>query len=287
MTELRDRMVGDMIARGLAPRTQEHYVRQVRLFARYFNRSPEYLGAREVHRFRSHLLLERRLSASTVNQTVAALHFLYEVTLQRPWVTRHLEATRQRSGLPVVLSPEEVALFFRSVRNIKHRTILLVVYGAGLRIAEATSLQVDDVDSSRATLRVQRGKGQKDRYALLSPRLLEALRSYWRLARPEGPALFPGRRPDQPISQDAVQHACARALRHSGLGKHVTPHTLRHSFATHLLESGTDILTVQLLLGHTELSTTARYLHISTKALLATRSPLDQLDPSAFLTPAV
>ncbi len=287
MTQLRDRMVEDMIARGLAPRTQEHYVWRVRLFARFFGRSPQVLGAREVHQFRSHLLLERHLSASTVNQTVAALHFLYEVTLRRPWVTRGLEYTRQRSGLPVVLSTEEVTLFFRTVRNILHRTVLLVAYGAGLRIAEATSLRVDDVDSKRGVLRVRRGKGQKDRYALLSPRLLEALRSYWRLARPEGPVLFPGIRPDRPVSISTVQRACANALRESGLDKHVTPHTFRHCFATHLLESGTDIFTVQFLLGHTELSTTARYLHVSSKVLLSTHSPLDQLDPSAFLPSAV
>lgn len=280
-------MVEDMIARGLAPRTQEHYVRQVRHFARFFNRSPELLGAREVHQFRSHQLLERHLSASTVNQTVAALHFLYEVTLHRPWVTQRLRFTRQRSGLPVVLSTEEVTLFFRTIRSILHRTVLLVAYGAGLRIAEATSLRVDDVDSKRGVLRVRQGKGQKDRYALLSPRLLEALRSYWRLARPEGPVLFPGIRPDRPVSISAVQRACANALRESGLDKHVTPHTFRHCFATHLLESGTDIFTVQFLLGHTELSTTARYLHVSSKVLLATRSPLDQLDASAFLPPAV
>ena len=282
MTPLRQRMVEDMKVKGLSPQTQEHYVRRVKLFARFFGRPPDQLGADEVRQYQRHLILERKVSATTVNQTVAALHFLYEVTLRRPWVTRQLTYTKQHHGLPIVLSPEEVTRFLQAVPNLKHRTILFVAYGAGLRVSEAVNLRVDDVDSQRGVLRVRSGKGDKDRYVLLSPRLLEALRSYWRLVRPEGPFLFPGPQSDHHLSKAAAQRACQRAVVASGLGKKATPHTLRHCFATHLLEGGTDIRTIQFLLGHSSLKTTIRYTHVTHKALSLTESPLDRLDPAIF-----
>lgn len=280
MTPLRQRMIEDMKVKGFSPRTQEHYVRQVKLFARHFGRSPEELGADEVRQYQRYLMFERKVSATTVNQTVAALHFLYEVTLRKPWITRQLTYTKQRHGLPVVLSPEEVTRFLLAVPNVKHRTILFVAYGAGLRVSEAVGLRVEDVDSQRGVLRVRSGKGDKDRYVLLSPRLLEALRNYWRLVHPEGPFLFPGPSPDRHLSDAATQRACQRAVTASGLGKRATPHTLRHCFATHLLEAGTDIRTIQFLLGHSSLKSTLRYTHVTHEALSLTQSPLDRLDPA-------
>ena len=276
MTPLRQRMLDDMSIRNLAENTQLSYVQQVGCFARYFGRSPEQLGPEQVRIYQSHLVKDRHLSASSVGTATAALRFLYRVTLKRDWTSDDIPMPKKPFKLPVVLSPEEVTLFLASVANLKHRTILMTLYAAGLRISEATHLLVTDVDSQRMVLRIDQGKGHKDRYVMLSPRLLEALRSYWTVGRPKH-SLFPGDIHGRPITRDAVGLACRKAHRACGITKPITPHSLRHAFATHLLESGTDVRTIQLLLGHRSLATTSRYLKIATSTVCATTSPLDLL----------
>jgi integrase/recombinase XerD len=279
MTPLRRRMLEDMGIRNLAANTQLCYVKQVAAFARYFNRSPEQLGPEEVRIYQNHLVANKHLTASSVITATAALRFLYRVTLKQDWTPKDIPMPKKPSKLPVVLSPQEVTLFLASVANVKHRTILMTIYAAGLRVSEATHLRVGDVDSQRMVIRVDQGKGNKDRYVMLSPRLLEALRSYWTVARPK-PWLFPGDIPGQPITPGCVREACSKAHRACGVSKPITPHSLRHAFATHLLESGTDVRRIQLLLGHRGLATTSRYLKIATSTVCATASPLDLLPKS-------
>ena len=214
---------------------------------------------------------------SYYNQTRCALRFFYRVTLGRDDVPASIVPARQPHTLPVVLSGDEVARLFAAIGNLKHRAILMTTYAAGLRVSEVARLRVEDIDSQRMVIHVRQGKGQKDRYVMLSPRLLEILRNYWKAVRPRG-YLFPGTAPDQPIAVNSVHKACARAAGYAQLGKHVTVHTLRHSFATHLLEAGTDLRTIQVLLGHRSFNTTARYVHVATASLASTRSPLDRLD---------
>ncbi len=291
MTPLRQRMLEDMGIRNFTENTQLSYVQQVSAFARYFNRSPEDLGPEQVRVYQSHLVQTRKLAPSSVGTATAALRFLYRVTLKRDWTPDDIPMPKKPFKLPVVLSPEEVTLFLASVGNLKHRTILMTTYAAGLRVSEATHLKVTDVDSQRMVIRVDQGKGNKDRYVMLSPRLLEALRSYWTVVRPKL-WLFPGDIPVRPITRDAVGQACQKAHRACGITKPITPHSLRHAFATHLLESGTDVRRIQLLLGHRSLATTSRYLKIATSTVCATVSPLDllpkveplppQLSPPAF-----
>jgi site-specific recombinase XerD len=276
MTPLRRRMIDDMQLRNLAPRTIDAYARRVAAFARHFGRSPDALGPEDVRAYLLHLVQEKHVSWSLYNQTVAALKFLYEVTLERPGVLHRIKCPKQPKTLPTVLSTEEVTRFFAAIRGLKHRAILMTAYAAGLRISEVVALRPDDIDSQRMVIRVRQAKGRKDRYVMLSPRLLGLLREYWKAARPTG-WLFPGEVPGRPISGKAVQSSCARAARTAGLGKHVTVHTLRHSFATHLLEAGTDIRTIQVLLGHRNLKTTAIYTHVAPTAGETTRSPLDRL----------
>jgi integrase/recombinase XerD len=216
---------------------------------------------------------------------VCALRFLYKVTLKKPWSFDDLIPTPKKPRpLPVVLSPEEVVHFLTCVNAPKHRAILTTCYAAGLRISEAIHLRPTDIDSRRMVIRVERGKGFKDRYVMLSPKLLETLRDWWRLNRPT-PWLFPGEHPDHPIGRAAVEQACHHARRRAHLSKPITPHSLRHAFAVHLLEAGTDVRTIQLLLGHRSLDTTARYLRIATTTVCSTSSPLDllpQTAPAAF-----
>ncbi len=276
MTPLRQRMLEDMGIRHFAQNTQLSYVQQVICFARHFGRSPEDLGPEQIHEYQRHLIDDRHLSASSVGTASAALRFLYRITLRRDWTGEDIPMPKKPFRLPVVLSPEEVTLFLSTVANLKHRTILTTLYAAGLRISEATHLRVTDVDSQRMVLRVDQGKGGKDRYVMLSPRLLDALRSYWKVARPNS-WLFPGEICGRPITRDAVGRACEKAHRASGITKPVTPHSLRHAFATHLLEAGTDVRTIQLLLGHRSLATTSRYLKVATSTVCATTSPLDLL----------
>ncbi len=276
MTPLRQRMLDDMSIRNLAENTKLSYVQQVVCFARYFGCSPEQLGPEQVREYQRHLTNDRHLTAGSVGITSAALRFLYRTTLKRNWAPDAIPMPKKPFKLPVVLSQQEVVLFLSSVASFKHRTILTTLYAAGLRVSEATHLQVTDVDSQRMMLRVEQGKFRKDRYVMLSPCLLDTLRSYWKVGRPKG-WLFPGDIPGRPITRDAVGEACEKAHRASGIAKPITPHSLRHAFATHLLESGTDVRTIQLLLGHRSLATTSRYLKIATSTVCATTSPLDLL----------
>ncbi len=277
MTTLRQRMTEDMQVRNLSPHTQTSYVQQVSLFARHFHKSPEALGPEEIRTYQVYLTNEKKLAPGSILIAVAALRFLYKVSLKKEWpFDEVIPAPKKPQKLPVVLSPEEVLHFLESVHNTKHRAILTTCYAAGLRISEAVRLKPNDVDSQRMVVRVEQGKGQKDRYVMLSAKLLETLRSYWRAMRPKE-WLFQGDVPGQPITRSAVELACQKARRISGISKPVSPHSMRHAFAVHLLESGTDVRTIQLLLGHRSLATTARYLRIATSKVCSTSSPLDLL----------
>jgi site-specific recombinase XerD len=282
MTALRQRMLDDMQLRHMAEKTIRAYLDHVAHFARFFGQSPERLGPEEVRHYQLHLVHERQVSWSTFNQAVCALRFLYRVTLAKDWAVSHIPFPRTERKLPVVLSPAEVLQFLNSVTSLKYRAILMTAYGAGLRLAEVTHLRVSDIDSQRMVIRVRQGKGRTDRYVMLSPVLLQVLRCYWRAARPSD-YLFPSRLPERPLSPSAVQRACQQAARDAGLSKPVTVRMLRHCFATHLLEGGTNIRLIQTLLGHRSVSTTQRYTHISAGAVRAARSPLDDL---ALPTPA-
>jgi integrase/recombinase XerD len=278
MTPLRQRMIEDMKLRNLAPRTIQVYVDRVATFAKHFGKSPQRLGPADVRAYLLFLVQQKHASWSYYNQALCALRFLYRVTLGKTWVLDGVVCPKQPKTLPVVLSPDEVSQFFDAIPGLKHRALLMTAYAAGLRVSEVVGLRVDDIDSRRMVIRVRQAKGRKDRYVMLSPRLLEILRQYWRAARPTR-FLFPGQGPEKPLNPRTVQRACRDACRVAGLGKHVSVHTLRHSFATHLLEAGTNIRTIQILLGHNSLRTTAIYTHVSAAALEATQSPLDRLAP--------
>lgn len=276
MTELRQRYLEDLRLRNYSPKTLQTYVECVSLFARYFKRSPEELGPEHIREYQLYLVEEKKCSWSRFNQTVCALRYLYRNTLGRDWAISHIPFPRKQRKLPVVLSRDEAALLLASIKSLKHRAVLSLCYGAGLRINEALHLQVTDIDSKRMMIRVRQAKGNKDRYVMLSPKLLKLLRKYWAKERPTV-WLFPARGTDHPLGAGAVQHACQRARRDSGIRKSVTPHTLRHSFASHLLEAGANIRTIQLLLGHNSLQTTAVYTHVSQTTVGGTVSPFDLL----------
>ena len=277
MTVLRQRMTEDMQVRNLSPHTQASYLQQVSLFARHFRTSPDALTPEHIRTYQIYLTNEKRLARNSIHTAVAALRFLYKVTLKKEWTFGEiLPLPKKLQRLPVVLSPEEVAHFLSCVDCHKHRVILTTCYAAGLRISEAVRLKAAAIDSARMVVRVEQGKGRKDRYVMLSPMLLEILRSYWKAVHPKE-WLFPGIHDNRPITKDAVEAACQKAHRLAGLSKPVTPHSLRHAFAVHLLESGTDLRTIQLLLGHRSLATTAKYLRIATSKVCATSSPLDLL----------
>jgi integrase/recombinase XerD len=280
-------MTEDMQVRNLAPNTQMSYVQQVSLFARHFNRSPETLGPEDIRAYQVYLTNEKKLAPGSVLIAVAALRFLYKVSLKKDWSFEDtIPAPKKPQKLPVVLSPEEVLHFLDCVGSTKHRAILTTCYAAGLRISEAVHLKPIDIDSQRMVIRVEQGKGQKDRYVMLSPKLLETLRGYWRVVRPSGGWLFEGDIANQPINRSSVELACQKARRRSGIRKPITPHSFRHAFAVHLLESGTDVRTIQLLLGHRSLATTARYLRIATSKVCSTSSPLDLLPRPLPVEPA-
>jgi integrase/recombinase XerD len=278
MTPLRQRMTEDMQLRGLSLHTQRAYLQYIAMFAQYFRKSPELLGPAEIRAFQLYLTQERHLSPSSIGVAVAALRFLYKTTLKRGWNLDDVLpfGSRRPQNLPVVMSPGEVAHFLDAVESLKQRVILTVCYAAGLRVSEAVRLKPCAIDSERMVIRVEQGKGRKDRYVMLSPTLLDLLRGYWRAARPKE-WLFPGDVPGQPITPSAVEDTCRIVRRQHGIDKPVTPHSLRHAFAVHLLESGTDLRTIQLLLGHRSLNTTARYLRLATHKVCATASPLDGL----------
>jgi site-specific recombinase XerD len=270
-------MIEDMQVRNLSPHTQTAYVQQVSLFARHFNQSPEALGPEQIRSYQVYLTNEKKLAPGSILIAVAALRFLYKITLHKDWTLPEIIPTPKKpQKLPIVLSPEEVLQFLACVPSPKHRTILTTCYAAGLRISEAVRLKPTHIDSQRMVIRVELGKGQKDRYVMLSPRLLEILRDWWRLEKPK-PWLFPGDIPGRHITSNAVELACREAHRASRISKPITPHSMRHGFAVHLLERGTDVRTIQLLLGHRSLATTARYLRIAASKVCSTTSPFDLL----------
>jgi site-specific recombinase XerD len=278
MTSLRLRMMEDMQVRNLSRHTQDSYLLQVSQFARHFAKSPALLGPEDIHAYQVYLTNEKKLAPRSVQVTVAALRFLYRVTLGLDWdFDRIIPCPKAPKTLAVILSPEEVLHFLGCIESFKHQAILTTCYAAGLRISEATRLKPEAIDRQRMVLRVEQGKGQKDRYVMLSARLLEVLTDYWRAVRPTGAWMFPGAVAGEPISTGAVDATCRQAHRMSKLSKPVTPHSLRHAFAVHLLEAGTDLRTIQLLLGHRSLSTTAQYLRIATNKVCAATSPLELL----------
>jgi site-specific recombinase XerD len=277
MTPLRQRMIQDMQMRGLTPETQRNYVHHVIGFAKYFGKSPELLDLEAIREYQLYLLNERKLSPEAINQYISSIKFLYLETLEMPWTDEYFPRVRRPHKLPIVLSQEEVLAFFDHVPSLKYRAALMTAYGAGLRVSEVVSLKISDIDSKRMLIRVEQGKGQKDRYAMLSPRLLEVLRRYFRAVHPQQ-YLFPGWRQGHHMNTGSLQIACREAAARAGIRKRVTVHTLRHSFATHLLENGTDTRIIQVLLGHSQIETTARYVAVCPQVVSATVSPLDQLD---------
>jgi integrase/recombinase XerD len=286
MTPLRQRMTEDMQIRNLADNTQQSYLLQIACFAKHFNQSPEALGPEDIRTYQRHLVNVKKLAPSSICITVAALRFLYKVTLKQDWAFDEITPPKKPQTLPVILSPAEVSHFLACVTSPKQHAILCVLYGAGLRVTEACQLKVDDIDSERMTLRVRQGKGNRDRYSLLSPQLLKTLRDDWITVRSTD-WLFPSPHLNRLITRDVVYLACKQAQRSSSLKKSVTPHLLRHAFATHLLENGTVLRTIQVLLGHRSLATTARYLKLATSTVCATTSPLERLCQPPLATPQV
>ncbi|EAV41449.1 Integrase [Stappia aggregata IAM 12614] len=276
ISPLRRRMIEDMTVRNLSPATQRSYLHAVSKFSRYFGRSPDRLGLEDVRAFQVHLVATG-ISWPALNQTVCALRFFYGVTLGQAEIPERIAYARAPRKLPEVLSADEVVRFLEAVPSLKTRTALTAAYAAGLRVSEVVGLKVADIDSQRGVIRIRHGKGGKDRYVMLSAQLLHILRTYWRLARPPD-WLFPRRNGSGPISITVLHAACRSARAAAGIDKRVTVHTLRHSFATHLLENGTDIRIIQVLLGHNNLSSTARYTKVSSSSSRRTQSPLDRLN---------
>lgn len=279
MGRFRDLMERDLSIRGYSERTCKTYLAQVRNLVRHYMVPPDELSIEQINAYQGHLVQDRKLSWSSFNIAVCAIRFFYRVTLGRDWDIRRIPYQKKRRRLPVVLSREELVALFAAFENLKHRAIFMVVYSAGLRLSEAVNLQAGDIDVGRKTIRVRQGKGRKDRYAMLSDQIVEMLAAYREAVRPDA-WLFPGEVPGRPISARAVQRAIVRARRRAGLEKAVTTHTLRHSFATHLLEDGVHIRAVQLLLGHKSLRTTAVYTHVTDAYLRETKSPIDRLPPA-------
>ena len=277
ISPLRRRMIEDMSIRKFAAKPQHDYVQRVKDLATFLGRSPGTAETEDVRRFRLHLTASGA-GTPKINATVAALRFFFKVTLDRPDLTKHLSFIHEPRKAPVVLSPQEVARFLEAAPGIKYKAALSVAYGAGLRVSEVVSLKVSDIDSKRMMLRVEQGKGHKDRYAMLSPVLLELLRDWYRIARPQG-WLFPGQNPVNPMTTRQLTRACHAAAQMAEITKRVRPHTLRHSFATHLLEQNIDVRVIQVLLGHAKLDTTALYTRVATNTIREVMSPLDRLTP--------
>jgi len=277
-------MLEELQRRNYSQITTRNYLRFVTDFAKYFGKSPDKLGPNELRTYQAYLLRDRKLTPGTAVNCVAALRFFFVKTLKRHQYREFLPYPKDRRRLPAVLSREEVARLINAAGNLFRRTLLMTLYGTGMRRSELAHLKVSDIDSQRMIIRVVAGKGGKDRDLPLSPALLEVLREYWRWRKPRL-YLFPtrtcGGKLDQPISDKTVWIACSEAARRAGISKRVTPHTLRHSWATHLLEAGTDLRTIQVLLGHGDLETTAQYLHLSQRHLQAVTNPLDSLPLSS------
>jgi integrase/recombinase XerD len=276
MTPLRRRMSEDMQLRNFAPETQRNYLHHIKGLAQFYQTSPEQLDLEDIREYQLHLVNERQQSPQTVNQFVSAVKFLYRETLETTWPENALPRPRKPIRLPVVLSPAEVDRFFHHVGTLRYRAALMTAYGAGLRVSEVVRLKISDIDSARGLLRVEQGKGKKDRYAMLSPRLLKVMRAWWKVEQPKH-WLFPGRRPERHMDPGSLQLVCGQAAELAGIAKRVRVHTLRHSFATHLLEQSVDLRVIQELLGHTRIDTTARYAQVSPRLVSVTKSPLDQL----------
>ena len=277
MTALRTRMDNDMILRGMADRTREAYIAAVARLARFYGRSPEHLGDREVQAYLLHMIREEKLAWSTCNITANALRFLYHTTLGRARTQFCIPVAKQPATLPAILGPEEVRRLIEHAATRKHRALLVTTYAAGLRVSEVVRLKLGDIDAARRSLRVEQGKGAKDRYTLCSGRLVEELRAYWRVYRPSL-WLFPARGGQRPMDPSTAQKIYYAAKGRAVITKRGGIHALRHAFATHLLEAGTDLHSIQRLLGHGHIGSTMRYLHLAQKTLLAPASPLDLLD---------
>ena len=284
MTHLRKMMLEELQRRNYSAITTRKYLQVVSDFAKHFGKSPDKLGPNELRTYQAYLLKERKLTPGTVVNWVSALRFFFVKTLKRHQFRDFLPYPHDRRRLPTVLSREEISRLINAAGTLFRRTLLMTLYGTGMRRSELARLKVSDIDSQRMIIRVVAGKGGKDRDLPLSPALLESLREYWRWRKPKTylfPSRDPRRRPDQPISDKTVWIACSEAARRAGISKRVTPHTLRHSWATHLLEAGTDLRTIQVLLGHGDLETTAQYLHLSQRHLQAVTNPLDSLSLSS------
>ena len=285
ISPLRRRMIEDMTVRNFVEKTRHDYIRHVRTFTAFLGRSPDSATPEDLRRFQLHQT-ETGVRPPTLNSAVSALRFLFSVTLDRPDLARRLTVVRQARKLPLVLSAQEVALLLEAAPGPKYKAALATAYGAGLRVAEVVALKVSDVDSTRMLLRVEQGKSRRDRYAMLSPQLLALLRAWWREGRRRGVMLpqgwlFPGCDPVNPLTTRQLNRAVHAAAAAAGINKQVTPHTLRHSFATHLLEQDIDIRVIQVLLGHAKLDTTALYARVATTTIRAVISPLDRLGPLA------
>ena len=279
ISPLRQRMIDDMRMRQLSPKTQHHYLRAVRQFAGFLGRSPDTATAEDLRRYQLHLV-DGGTSPVSLNAAITALKFFFTITADQAELMARMQPVRVPRTLPVVLSREEVARLIAAAENLKHQTALSVAYGAGLRASEVVALKVADIDSQRMTLRIEQGKGRKDRYAMLSPVLLERLRVWWRTARaqgkmPDGGWLFPGLDPIDPLSTRQLNRAIHAAAEAARIDKRVSMHTLRHSFATHLLEQKVDIRVIQVMLGHKKLETTSIYTHVGTRVLREVVSPLE------------
>jgi integrase/recombinase XerD len=279
ISPLRRRMIEDMTVRNFSADTQRNYVRGVKNLAIFLGRSPDTATPEELRLFQLHLT-ETRVRPPTINATVTALRFFFKVTVDRPDATKLLTFVAEPRKIPVVLTPAEVVRFLEAAPGPKYKAAFGAAYGAGLRVSEVAALKVADIDSQRMMIRVEQGKGRKDRHAMLSPQLLDLLRDWYRIARPRA-WLFPGRDPLLPLTTRQLNRACHAAAHMAEIKKRVTPHTLRHSFATHLLEQNIDIRVIQVLLGHAKLDTTALYTRVATTTIRAVISPLDRLGPLA------
>jgi len=277
MGKLRDQMIEDLQLRDYARGTCKAYVDCARAFVAYHRRPPQQMGELEIRQFLMHLFEKKKASPATRKMHVAGIKFLYQVTLRRPEVVAVIPWPKVAHGVPEILSGTEVAKLLDAVEAIKHRAVIMAAYGAGLRVSEVCSLQIDDIDSQRMTIRVRYGKGGQARYVPLPERVLFLLRRYWVTERPKGPWLFPGKQRGCPVSESSVRYHLRAAAKKTGLTKRVTPHVLRHTFATHLLELGTDVRVIQMLLGHRSIRTTVRYTRVTRTLVANTKSPVDVL----------
>jgi integrase/recombinase XerD len=284
ISPLRQRMIEDMTVRHFAEKAQTDYIRYVKNFAAFLGRSPDTASAEDLRLFQQHMT-KTHVSPWTINATIVALRFFFKVTLERDDLVRRLTLVSEPRRVPIVLSPEEVARLLSAAPGVKYKAALGVAYGAGLRVSEVVALKVSDIDNKRMLLRVEQGKGQKDRFVMLSPQLLELLRDWWQIAHPRG-WLFPGLDPVNPMSARQLCRVVSAAARAAGIAKRVSPHTLRHSFATHLLEQNVDIRVIQVLLGHAKLETTALYTRVAVNTIRDVTSPLERLSLNLAKIPA-